>query len=344
MAEKSGPHPVRQPLEGKRDEEAVARFEGHLAAMRRAAVGAAQALAEIEVGGHWILEGCSSIAQFGERHGASAREARELVALARALPAYSDLAGDLDAGRVSLQSAATLGRLAQRAERVEGVPFEPTEWAKRAREEPARDLTRHVDEWLESQRIGARPITVTAHLSAKGMEDFEKSREIASQKARRVLSVGETVEQLASYYREAFDLTCKTPKERRLPDTETIPTERYVAAQVRRTLALRQRGCAVPRCPNRIFVEMSHRVAHAAGGSREARNLDHLCSYHHAMYEQGLLRIEGPTDAPRFYDVRGREITSESAWAHVGKPGPRPPSEDRSESTPPPKSGDAPPT
>jgi hypothetical protein len=317
MAERRD-HPVRRPLQGGRKDEAVARFERHLLAMRREAVEAARALAEIDAAGHWIHEGCCSIAHFGEQHGASAREARELVAMARALQVYPDVPADLDAGRTSLQSVAALGRLALRAERFEGVAFDPPEWAERARRESARDLTRHVDEWLESQRIGTRPITVTAHLSPKGMEDFEKAREIASQKARRVLSVGETVEQLAGYYRGALDITLQAPSTRRLPDTSALPTDRYVAAQVRRTLALRQRGCAVPRCPNRIFVEKSHRVAHAAGGSREARNLDHLCSYHHAMYEQGLLKIEGPTDAPRFYDAHGREITGASGWAHAG--------------------------
>jgi hypothetical protein len=315
-------HPVRRPLQGTLDPEAVARFEHHLAAMRREALETARALAEIEAGGHWIFEGCSSIAEFGEHHGASAREARELVALVRALDVYPSMRGDLDAGRVSVQGAAALGRLAQRAEKFEGVPFDPEEWAERARTEPARDLSRHVEEWLESQRIGAKPITVTAHLSVKGAEDFEKAREIASQKAKRVLSVGETVEQLADHYRGSFDLTRIRPRKRRLPDTATIPDDRYVAAQVRRTIALRQRGCAVPRCPNRIFVEKSHRVAHAKGGSREAKDLDDLCPCHHKMYEQGLLRIEGPTDAPRFYDARGRQITNRSGWS-LDEPVPR---------------------
>jgi len=307
-------HPVRRPLRGVLDDEAVARFERHLAAMRREALEAARALAEIEAGGHWIFEGCSSIAEFGEYHGASAREARELVALVRALDVYPSMRGDLDAGRVSVQGAAALGRLAQRAEKFEGVPFDPEEWAERARTESARELTRHVDEWLESQRIGTRPITVTAHLSAKGAQDFEKARELASQKAKRVLSAGETVEQLADHYRGSFDLTRIQPRKRRLPDTATIPDDRYVAAQVRRTIALRQRGCAVPRCPNRIFVEKSHRIAHAKGGSREAKDLDDICPCHHKMYEQGLLRIEGPADAPRFHDARGREITRRSGW------------------------------
>jgi hypothetical protein len=55
-------------------------------------------------------------------------------------------------------------------------------------------------------------------------------------------------------------------------------------------------------------------VAHASGGSREADNLDDLCSDHHTMYEQGLLRVEGPTDAPVFYDATGRPITALSEW------------------------------
>ena len=57
---------------------------------------------------------------------------------------------------------------------------------------------------------------------------------------------------------------------------------------------------------------MSHRVAPAAGGCREEFNLDDLCAQHHAMCGQGLLKIEGPTDAPRFYDAGGIEITAES--------------------------------
>jgi hypothetical protein len=33
-----------------------------------------------------------------------------------------------------------------------------------------------------------------------------------------------------------------------------------------------------------------------------------LCDYHHTLYERGMLRIEGPPDAPVFLDETGRRL------------------------------------
>jgi hypothetical protein len=311
-------HPTRELLRGTRNPGAVARFERHLRAMRREAIEASRALVEIEACAHYQFEGCSSIEQFGERHGASANEVRQLIALAKGLDTYRTLQRDFTSGRTSLQSAAALGRLAERAASCPQAryepPFLPDEWAERALTVPARDLSRQVDEWLEARRLASKPVSKTVYLSAKGANDFERARAIASRKAKHALSEGETVERLADHYLDSFDLTRKTPRKRRLPDTSERPFDRYVAAEVRRAMLERRKRCAVPRCPNGIFLEASHRVAHAAGGSRELANLDTLCSDHHAMYEQGLLKIEGPTDAPVFHDANGNLITATSEW------------------------------
>jgi hypothetical protein len=66
--------------------------------------------------------------------------------------------------------------------------------------------------------------------------------------------------------------------------------------------------CAVEFCGNDIFLTLSHRKPHREGGSREADNLDLLCGWHHALYEQGRIFIEGSAAAPVIRTWDGRII------------------------------------
>src|SRR5438445_7254128 len=99
-------------MRAKRNDDAARRFEAALSAMRRSALAAAKALLEIDRCAHFVYEGCASVGEFGERHGASAGEARRLVALARAAEAWPPLEERVLAARIPLESASRLGAVA----------------------------------------------------------------------------------------------------------------------------------------------------------------------------------------------------------------------------------------
>src|SRR6185503_17662461 len=120
---------------------------------------------------------------------------------------------------------------------------------------------------------------------------------------------GATFERVVDHYLDSFDPARVKPGTRRCAPTATVDS-RYVPAEVRREVAARTEGrCAVPFCDHEVFLEFAHVVPHAAGGDREARNGLGLCHGHHVLYDRGLLRVEGPSDAPRFFDVEGRDLS-----------------------------------
>ncbi|MBI4703760.1 MAG: hypothetical protein HY744_21840 [Deltaproteobacteria bacterium] len=82
-------------------------------------------------------------------------------------------------------------------------------------------------------------------------------------------------------------------------------------AAVRRAVKLRDRcHCRVPGCTRRRYVEVHHIQPQAQGGAHSRAGCLCLCSTHHGLLHEGLLRIEGDAEAElRFFDGQGKLIT-----------------------------------
>jgi hypothetical protein len=305
-----------------RDDAQAAAYLDHVRQSREHRLAAARCALDLDRKAHFLYEGCASFAEFGDRRTGSPSEAAMDVALGHALERWPDLEAKVLAGLVSLTSAARLGTLARLPEGVR----EGEDWVALAAGAPERALARRVAARREEVRTGGKPVVErTFYLSTRGDELFEDARKIASRKAGRALTEGEAVEELADHYLDGHDPRRVEPGKRRLPDTATLPdrNRRKPAAEVVRMLLERNGdACAVEFCGNAIFLENSHRVPHAEGGAREAKDLDRLCRTHHDLYERGLLRIEGPTDAPRFSTDDGRSLDSREGTAWSGDPPP----------------------
>ncbi len=293
------------PAEAAGAPELVAAFRDAVAARREAELRCARLLARMGDERTWEMYGCTNVGEFGERHGLAAVEARALLDLGRALRLHPDLADEIRAGGVTVAAAAC----------VSEVLTQPTllrpddDWRHWARTEPIRTLRRRIRARREQVRIGNEPACpVTVFVRPTARDDFERAREIASSRAGRPLTHGETFETVVDHFLDSFDFARVEPRSRRAPNTR-LYRSRYVPMAVRREIYARQGSqCAVPFCENTMFLEKAHLVAHASGGHREADNLLLLCSEHHAFLDDGVIRVEGTAAEPRFLDRDGRDL------------------------------------
>jgi hypothetical protein len=183
------------------------------------------------------------------------------------------------------------------------------DWLGWAVTEDPRSFLRRFQERGDEVRQGAPVRPLLAYLSERGHRVFEDARAVVSRSAQRWLTTGETIEALSERCLDRCDPRRQRGARRRLPDTATLPGSRYVPAEVRRRVRVRSDDrCSVGGCSRRVFLHLSHRTPARDRGSREADNLDLLCDWHHAMFEQGLIRRGGTPDAPVFTTPDGQVI------------------------------------
>ena len=94
--------------------------------------------------------------------------------------------------------------------------------------------------------------------------------------------------------------------------------QRTIPIVTRRAIEIRDgRRCRVPGCKHKLWIDIHHREEWANGGRHDKKNLMLLCRYHHRMYHEGRLRIEGDVKSGlRFITANGwviGETTKESA-------------------------------
>lgn len=274
-------------------------------ARREADLRCARALARLEQLDGLLSHGCASVGELGERHGVSAVETRALLDLGRALPAQPLLEQQVADGKITVAAGAIVAQALTRPELQEGED----DWIEWARTRPTRALARELRRREEKARNGGRPVVpIWTFVSLQARDDFARCRVIASRKASRTLSSGETLGVVFDHYLDTFDEERVTPGERRCPPTALV-NGRYVPRAVRREVYERQgQQCAVPLCEHTMFLEKAHLVPHASGGDREADNLVLLCSLHHFFFDQGYIRLVGTAAKPRFFDDEGRDL------------------------------------
>lgn len=282
----------------------IARFRAALASLRQAVIDAARAVEALDAADTWRQEGYASLGEFGERHGSSAREVRHLLRLAQALRLRPEWEEELKAGRLSMDSVAVLRDVAldtalQRpGEDIVGM----------ARELSASKLQRLVRRRQAELRDGGPVVELTVHLSGPAREDLTRAQAVASRRADRVLTWGETVATALRHYLAWHDASFRKPGRRRMPDTRGRPG-RAVPVEVDRQLRHRYEGrCAVPGCDHAIWVDRAHLRAKRLGGDQEAGNLILLCRRHHWMLDSGQIRIVGPPGKQRFCTREGKDL------------------------------------
>lgn len=281
---------------------------------RRMDLQAARLFAVIDRSSHFVYRSCSSIGHFGEMNGYSDQEARILSAAGKALDFKPELEVEIISGRISLAAAAALSKVYEHPELMR-VGDDWLLWAKKW---SSRDLEREIKKRMREQESGEATSVLTAVLTCSGRQTFERAREVACRKKRKFLSEGETVEVLSEHYLDSFDPERTKPRKRRMPDTnghetngqgEKVQSTRTIAAEVKREVRARQGDrCAVPKCGHRIWLNFAHDHPHARNGSREADNLHLLCEWHHLLFDQKLMRIEGTPDRPVFKTSYGGEV------------------------------------
>ncbi|MCZ6787679.1 MAG: hypothetical protein O7E54_11015 [Planctomycetota bacterium] len=266
-------------------------------------VRAARLLARIHGTYHYAFRGCSSIAQYGEMHGLSGREARMLAAVGRALALEGpDLEERILSGRLSLDAVAALSKIFENPKLVR----DGDDWVAWAEHWPARELDRQIRKRIREVETEEPSSLMTVVLTSSGRENFERARKLACRKENKLLSEGETVEVLSDHYLDSFDPERKTPRARRMADT-VGRSGRHVPAEVKREVVARQGDrCAVPGCDHEIFMNLAHNVSHRLGGNREAWNLYHICREHNTLHDEGLLKISGTPVKPVFHMPDGR--------------------------------------
>lgn len=264
---------------------------------RRIDVRLARLFREVDQTAHFVYEACSSVRQFGEKHGFSAAEAATFAAAGRALEVCPELEAQLLAGKVTLDGVALLAQVLGEP----GMVRDGDDWIGAAMRLPHRELRRKVRARIVEVREGGPPSRMDLVVSSSAREKFERARQIASRKKRKALSEGETVEVLSDHYLDSFDPARKKGRKRRMPDTNGR-SGRKVPAAVKRKLAANGDGCQFPGCDHEIFVEIAHLKPHSEGGSREAANLRALCHVHHVLQEAGWIRAEGTAEEPVFFE------------------------------------------
>lgn len=282
------------------------RFDAHVEQRLRSDLEGARLLREIARSGLHLRAGASSVTDFAEACGLSASTARELDHLGRALDAHAGLAERVESGAMHVANAEVIGRITKEPPDF-ARPGE--DWLALAEAEDPRTFLRRFQERRDEVRQGAPVRPLLAYMSERGHRVFEEARTIVSRSAQRSLTAGETIEALADRCLDSCDPRRERAGRRRVPDTAAIPGSRYVPAEVRRRVRLRSGDrCAVRGCSNRMFLHLSHRTPHREAGSRESDNLDLLCDRHHTLFEQGLIKLIGPPEAPVFTTADGKVI------------------------------------
>ncbi len=272
---------------------------------READIDCARALTRLEELEAWKELGCASSGELGERVAIAAHEARTLLDFGRAMRAAPYVETLVRRGRMTVAAAGLAGQALSNP----ALLRPGDDWIHWAQTESATSVRGRLARRREEVRMeGESPVTLTVLVRGAAREDFARARAIASRKASRALTPGETFETVVGHYLETFDPDRVAPGTRRAPHT-CLVEGRYVPASVRREVYERQNGrCAVPFCDNSIFVEMAHIVPHACGGHREADNLVLLCSRHHVYFDDGSLILRGTAAHPRFFDRAGNDL------------------------------------
>ncbi len=266
----------------------------------RGRIRVAKLLRRVDQSAHFVYESCASLGEWGERYGFSAREARLLASVAKAIELQPALESSLIDGTLTFDAAGVLGKVLDCPELAKNG----ADWIEKAVQLTARQLMLQASRALKEVAEGEPTSVLVATMTSTGREKFERARVIACRKQNKILDEGQAVEVLSDHYLDSFDEDRVKPGTRRLGDPSGTKI-RTVPSAVSREVKARSGGvCEFPLCENEIWTELDHDIPHCRGGSQETANLDELCRRHHRYKHRGLIKKEVREDGTVVWVIR----------------------------------------
>ncbi len=277
----------KRSIRARRHPTADDRIARRLRTLRDLQIRLARDLARVDADAHFVFSGCASVVEYARKLGFSTPEARMLTNLGKTLIAAPEAEARVRSGEVSVEAAALIGRVLAHPE----LRRAGDDWLTAAATDPLRVLRRRIRERFELHAQGELGVEeVSVFVTASVKDDFDRAREVASQKAGKPLTDGQTFTRVVGFYLQKNDPLRQKGGTRRLGDTGAMPRSRYIPAEVRRAVRDRSGGaCEVPSCDRKIGLQFAHRTPHRHGGGREVDDIGSLCTRHHVLYDAGRI-------------------------------------------------------
>ncbi|MFN8610898.1 MAG: HNH endonuclease signature motif containing protein [Vulcanimicrobiota bacterium] len=288
-------------------------------------------LLAIERTGAHLEHGCSGGVHYAVMQlGLPVKKARLLIRVARELEGLPYLRYLANAGEIEWSKLREIVRVA--------TPESERDWAQLCSDRTYAEIEDLVarSQWGEipdDQQVRNGPRSeLRCRFDPDQMAVLERGLQAMCQQAGRALSMAEAIEMLFAEKlseRPVDDKQLERVRQAALKDlrwtdvigaeTESVGVEivnpkSRVPSKAQRRAILRRDGycCAVPGCPNTLWLEVHHIIFYADGGLTKPENLITICSKCHKNVHEGRLKILG--DAPRgarFLNEFGRDIRQE---------------------------------
>ena len=269
---------------------------------------------EIRSSGHYRLERCATIAEYGEKLGYDGRQVRRWANVGLVLRAEPKIEELLLVGGLSLEKAEILAPIY----RMEARQWEGDDWIALAGYCTPRELRRHVQRRIEEVAHGKTCQSRTISAPDDVWNDFARARDVASSRAGRPVTQGETLGIALTEYLDRKDPLRKAERaakrrgrgkkkgigqRRRKPGGKE---PRKPPADVEYMVWLRARGeCEYPGCRCRRGLQLAHVQPYASGAPHDVRNGVLLCPSHHTHFDAGTVDLLGwSEDGKPIFDAR----------------------------------------
>lgn len=288
-------------------------------------------LLAIERTGAYLEHGCSGGVHYAVvQLGLPVKKARLLIRVARELEQLPHLRSLANAGHIEWSKLREIVRVA--------TAETERDWARLCSHHTYAEIENLVarSQWGEiptDEKVVSGPRSeLRCRFEPDQMAVLERGLQTLCQQMGRALSMGEAIEmlfaekllerpvdedQLDRVRQEALkDLgwTDVIEAETESVGVEIVNPRSRVPSKARRRAILRRDGycCAVPGCPNTLWLEVHHIIFYANGGLTRPENLITICSKCHKNVHEGRLVIHG--NAPhgaRFLNEWGRDLRVE---------------------------------
>jgi hypothetical protein len=292
----------------------VGRIERLRARKRRLELRIALRLERIDRVGSFVLDGCASLGEFGEKKGFCAGEARILAAVGEAVKAAPGMVKALLDGKSCPEKVATVGRVLKDP----GLSRPDEDWGSLITTLTSKQLRTEVKRRQAERKHGlALPLNV--FLSPQGALDFQRCRQLTIQKTQKILTEGETLEVVCADYVDRYDPERKALRalakgavaEATGPAKVATPggdRSRFTPAAEKHALVLRQEDrCAFEGCDEPLL-EDGHIRPYRSGGSNGARNKRRYCRKHHDLLDCRTLKVVGREGREVVVDINGTVV------------------------------------
>lgn len=289
----------------------------------------------IERTGAYLDYGCSGGIHYAIMQlGLPLKQAQLLVRVARELECLPLLRYLADNGDIEWSKLREIVRVA--------TSDTERRWAELCRDHTYAQIEDLVSRSLRGEIPPDRPVAtrprseLRCHFDPDQMATLERGLQVMCQATGRALSMAEAIEflfaeKIAGHQVEDEELekvrgealkdlhwtdliNAETEACPDHPEIEIVNPKSRVPTRAQRRKILRRDGyqCAVPGCPNSLWLDLHHIIYHTAGGLTRADNLITLCTRCHKNVHENRLTITG--SAPRglrFLNQFGKDIRHE---------------------------------